>query len=78
MAILRTPRPASRSTAARSRTPPPASTEMPGTAQIARIAASFAARAASSSSSVAERSTTWTQAAPASRKDSATATGSSE
>ena len=53
------------------RTPPPTSTLMPATPQMARMAASFAAQAASSSSKVAERSTTWIQCAPRAAKSRA-------
>ena len=52
--------PSSRSWSMRAseRTPPPASTEMPSTSQIALMAVSLAARAASSSSKALERSMT--------------------
>ena len=60
------------------RTPPPASTESPSTWQMARIARAFASRAASSSPSALERSTTCTQLAPRARKSRATEAGSFE
>ena len=78
MAMRRTPSSARRATAAMDRTPPPQSTLTPGTWQMARMAAAFAAQASSSSSKVAERSTTWIHSAPAAAKSRATEAGSSE